>query len=143
MATPPSMAKPPAAPIATPLLAMMRVLLVVWVLLGPGVTTLVMVVSASVAEVDMLPRMVLETRVELAMALVTGADECCETEAVLLALADVWVLDSEAVVVAGTVTEDEGESEVEDEVEPSAGMILKGKPYWKVSALDSSVIMMP
>lgn len=103
-----------------------------------------MVVCEPVAVVDRLLRMELETTVELITVVLNDAavevlEWTLDTEAVLVALPEVTVSDLVAVADALPLAEDEDEDE--DEAPPP--VMWKGKPYWKTSAFDSSVIMMP
>lgn len=134
MATPPNMAKEPAASWATPLVAMLEVEVVVS--LGVSEMTLVVMVDEGLAVVDRLPAMVDETMV----------DEGTEKVVLVTDLVLWWVLvevvevsESSSVAVALGVAV----ASAELELPLSSGTIWKGNPYWKTAASDSRVIIMP
>lgn len=138
MATPPSMAKEPAASWATPLVAMLEVEVSVW--LGLSEMTLVVMVDEGLAVVDRLPWMVDETMVDEGTATVV----VLVTDLVLAVLVEalvVVVVVSESSSVAVGVAVAVGSAELP--LPLSSGTIWKGKPYWKTLASDSRVIMMP
>jgi hypothetical protein len=134
MATPPSMANPPAAIDATPLVTM--VLVADRVVEGPPVTVPVMV-----AVVEKLPRMVDELRVD------DGTEKLL---VLLLKTVEVLVaeLDDSDLVVVVVVVPSVAVALVVVVVSLSPlssppPTIWNGKPYWKMSLSDSRVIMMP
>jgi hypothetical protein len=137
MATPPSMAKEPAASEATPLVTMLEVEVVVS--LGVSEMGLVVMVDEGLAVVDRLPLMVDEMMVDEGtskVVLVTDLVLAVLVEA-LLELVEVSESSSVAVAVGVAV------ASAELELPLSSGTIWKGKPYWKTLASDSRVIMMP
>ncbi len=132
MATPPSMAKEPAASEATPLVATLEVELLVALGVVVVETRVVMVVWAPVAVVDRLPWTEDETT----------EDEAAE-EAALVEVAEALVDDEPLVELAAPVSDALEDAEPELVLAAAPPVILKGKPYWKTVASDSRVMMIP
>lgn len=136
MATPPSMAKEPAASEATPLVAMLEV--EVAVSLGVSEMGLVVMVDEGLTVVDRLPLIVDEMMVdEGTEKVVLVTDLVVVLVEALLELVEVSESSSVAVAVGVAV------ASAELELPLSSATIWKGKPYWKTLASDSRVIMMP
>lgn len=132
MATPPSIAKEPAPRTAAALVARGAV---VWAVVGSSAVVLVWrVVDGAVTPVLVAVELpcVAEDEVTVGSALVALP----ELVPVLVGLALLLVSVSVLVSVADPVAE-------EEPPEPFWPVMWKGKPYWKVLALDSRVIMMP
>ena len=133
MATPPSMAKEPAPRTAAALVGRGAV---VWAVVGSSaLVPVVPVVDGAVTPVLVAVELLcwVEDEVTVGSALVALP----ELVPVLVGLALLLVSVSEAVSVADPVAEEE------EPPEPFWPVMWKGKPYWKVLALDSRVIMMP